>query len=134
MLLEEDIRKILDQLNEGNLIKLAFDGADVFIRILDNSSKVSLVTSVYHGGNYIPSSVRRCLSHKAPGFPPPFVRTFLTIDEHQFRIHLNYLGHTQELTTDFLKELLEEFSRIADNWRLYLDENDKNDLIYVRVK
>lgn len=133
MLLEEDIQKVLDRLAEGELIKLSFDGSDIIIRSLEDFSKVYLMTSVYYGGNYIPSSVRRCLSQKAP-VPHPSIKTYLTVDEQHFQVHLNYLGQTQALSQETLKDLLEEFGRIADNWRLYLDEHDKNDLVYVHIK
>lgn len=135
MLLEENIQKILDHLNDEQPLNLALDGADIWVRFSDHSSKMFLTTSVYYGGNYIPSSVRRCLSHKNPIFRPlPAIRTFLTVDEQHFQVHLNYLGQTQQLSRQALKELLEEFGTIAENWRLYLDEHDKHDLVHVRVK
>lgn len=133
MLIEKDIQQILNQLASGDSIKVAFDGSDIMIRFIDDASKLSLTTMVYDGGNYIPSSVRRCLSHKFP-FPRPSVLTYLTIDENHFQVKLNYLGPSETLTQDHFKELLEEFGWIAEKWRLYLDEHDKNDLIYVRVK
>ena len=64
----------------------------------------------------------------------PSIRTFLKIDEQNYSIHLNYLGHVQALTKGNFNDLLEEFGLIAEKWRAYLDEHDKNDLIYVRVK
>ncbi len=132
MLIEEDIQKILDQLESGKPITLAFDGSDIIIHFLDDASKLFLTTSIYKGGNYIPSGVRRCLSQKAP-IPHPILKTFFNIDEMHFQIHLNYLEKTQELSSQCFKDLLEKFIWIAENWRLYLDEHDKNDLIYVRV-
>lgn len=133
MLIEKDIKKILNQLAEGDVIKVRYDGADILVRFLDDASKLSLMTTVYYGGNYIPSSVRRCLSHKSLVFPTT-IRTYLSIEERQFSIHLNYLGHADDLNQQRLKEIIEEFGFIAEKWRLYLDENDKNDLVYVKVK
>lgn len=131
MLIEKDIQKILTQLASGDAIKVPFDGTDIMIHILDEESKLSLTTLVYDGGNYIPASVRRCLTGKSPVFHPT-IRTFLSIDEQRFQIKLNYLGRAQ--LNDHLKELLEEFGLVAEKWRLYLDEHDKHDLVYVRVK
>lgn len=140
MLIEKDIHKIFNSrfITEDHL-KVDFDGSEVFIRFMDHSSKLSLITVVYNGGNYIPSSVRNCLSHKSPIFQQlpnyrPGIKTFLTVDEQHFQIRLNYLAAPGEtLTYREFKELLEDFGIIAENWRLYLDENDKNDLVYVRV-
>jgi hypothetical protein len=134
MLLEKDIRKLLEHAIEGVPFKINFNGLDIFVKIVDDSSKICLVTSVYHGINYIPGSVRLSLSQKVPLVPPPSIRTFLTIDEQHFQVHLNYLGHTEYVTTDSLKEIVEEFGLLAESWWFYLDQNDKNDLVYVPVK
>lgn len=131
MLIENDIKKILNQLANGKQIKVPFDGSDITIRVIDESSKLVLTTLVYDGQNYIPSSVRRCLSHKF-SFSHMSISTFLTIDEQNFQIRLNYLGHATEVDHENFKELLEEFGIIAEMWRLYLDEHDKHDLVYVR--
>jgi hypothetical protein len=133
MLIEKDIQKILSQLAGGDSIKFPVDGSDIMIRFIDKASKLSLSALVYEGGNYIPSSVRRCLSEKSPIFHPSIL-TYLTVDEQRFQIQLNYLGHSQEMTQQHFKELLEEFGLIAEKWRLYLDDHDKDDLVYVKVK
>ncbi|CUI18018.1 conserved hypothetical protein [Candidatus Protochlamydia naegleriophila] len=133
MLIEKDIKKILNQLAGGDAIDVPFEGSDIRVRFLDDASKLSLTTSIYYGGNYIPSSVRRCLSHKSP-FSHPSIRTYLSIDEQQYQIYLNYLGHPDVLNQRQLKDLIEEFAQLAEQWRLYLDEHDKNDLVHVRVK
>lgn len=133
MLVDKDIKKILSQLAEGDVIKVAYEGSDIMVRFLDTDSKLSFITSVYYGGNYIPSSVRSCLTHNAP-FSHPSIRTYLSIDEQKFQISLNYLGHLNSLDHHNLHELIEEFGSIAEKWRLYLDEHDKHDLVHVRVK
>lgn len=133
MLIEKDIQQILSQLACGDSIKVPFDGSDIMIRIIDEASKLSLSALVYEGGNFIPISVRRCLSSKSPFFHPSIL-TFLTVDEQKYQIRLNYLGHAESLNHHDFKQLLEEFGVMAEKWRLYLDDHDKNDLIYVRVK
>lgn len=133
MLIEKDIQQILTQLAGGDSIKVPFDGSTIMIRVLDGASKLSLTALVYEGGNYIPASVRRCLSHKSPFFHPSIL-TFLTLDEQRFQVSLNYLGHVESLTHHDFKEILEEFGIIAEKWRHYLDDHDRNDLIYVKVK
>lgn len=134
MLIEKDIHKILSHLAGHESVQISFDGSEIFIRFMEAASKLSLTTVVYNGGNYIPSSVRSCVSHKAPIFQAS-IPTFLTLDEPHFQIQLNYIGTANEtLSYVKFKELLEEFGFMAEKWRNYLDEHDKNDLVYVRVK
>jgi hypothetical protein len=133
MLIEKDIQNILNQLAGGSKIRLSFQGSEINVRFLDDATKLSLITSVYKGDNYIPFSVRNCLSHQSP-FSDSSIRTYLSIDEQKYQIHLHYLGHSHMLDSQELKFLLEEFNEIAEKWRIYLDEHDKHDLVHVRVK
>lgn len=134
MIIERDIYKLLGQLSKEQNSHITIDGSDIKIHFAQEVSKLSLSTIVYNGGNYIPSSVRRCLSHKLP-FHHSDIKTFLTIDENHYTVELNYLGlANSRLNYHDFKELLEEFGGIAEKWRDYLDENDKNDLVYVRTK
>lgn len=132
MLIDKDIKRILSQVSGDEPVHIPVDGMDITIRFMDDSSKLFLSTPVYYGGNYIPSSVRNCLSDKIFSSLTT-LRTYLKVDEHQFQVTLNYVGITESLSSMHLKELLEEFGLIAEKWRLYLDEHDKNDLVYVRV-
>lgn len=113
---------------------MPFDGLNITARLVDNDSKLILTTSVYKGDNYIPPSVKQCVSHRIPPFSLSPLPTFLTVDESHFQVNLNYLGRKDSLSRHQLKEIIEEFGGMAEKWRLYLDENDKNDLIYVKVK
>jgi hypothetical protein len=133
MLIEKDIKKILGQLAGKEHIQFAFDGFDILIRFLEDASKLSLKTTVYFGGNYIPTSVRHSVSHKSPTIAAS-IPTFFTIDENNFQIHLHYLGPADAISNTELKSLLEEFGSVAQKWRNQLDEHDRNDLVYVRVK
>jgi hypothetical protein len=56
------------------------------------------------------------------------------VDEPNFHIYLNFLGHLDRMNKESIRLILEEFGRLADEWHLYLDENDKNDLVYIHVK
>lgn len=130
---KEELKKLFHQLVREDMAQIELGGSNIFVRILDNVSTFSLTTQVYFGGNFIPKSVRRCLSQKAP-FVHEKIKTNLSIDEANFKIFLNYLGTLDNLNGEKFKELLEDFSWLADEWRLYLDEHDKNDLVHVRVK
>ncbi len=133
MILETEIRKVFNQLVQTDLAQIKVGGIDVLIRVFDNASKISLSTPVYTGGNFIPKSVRNCLLQKSP-FRSNLIKTSLSVDEGKFEIFLNYLGLLNTLNNESFKELLEEFSWLADEWRLFLDEHDKHDLVYVHVK
>ena len=135
MLLEKDIKKLFQQLLIDQQVHFIVDGTDVNIRIFDHASKLSLSAPVYHGGNYIPKSVRSSLSKKMP-FSTQYehIRTYLTVDEDNFRVFLNYLDRLDHLNNESFRMLLEEFSWIANEWRLHLDEDDKQDLVHIFVK
>lgn len=56
----------------------------------------------------------------------------MTVDEDNFSVSINYLGGLEHLNKRMFVDLLEEFSFLADEWSLFLDEHDKNDLVHVR--
>jgi hypothetical protein len=128
-----NIQQILNQLTSRESVKVSFNDSEIIARLIEDASKLSLTTLVYDGGNYIPASVRYCLSSQSP-FSYPSISTFLTIDEQKFQVKLNYLGQAQPLNPLDFKELLENFNVMAEKWRLYLDTHGKNDLIYVKAK
>ena len=132
MLVERDFRKLVHQLIKEEVAKVALGNSEVVVHILDHASKISLSSSVYIGGNFIPKSVRSCLSQK-PSFEQGHIKTSLTLDEEHFSINLNFLGGLAHLNKRMFVDLLEEFSWLADEWRLYLDEHDKHDLVHVHV-
>lgn len=134
MLAEKKLINLLDRLSKDEeCATITIGDFDIHMRVFNFSSKLSLQTSVYHGGNYIPKSVRQSLSQKI--FPVPNeLSTYLTIDEKHFGVILNYLGVLSIKNKTNIKWLLEEFSIIAEKWRGYLDEQDRNDLIHIPVK
>ena len=129
--MQNDLKKLFHQLHKEEIAHIDLGGSNITVRMIDQASTFSLSTPVYLGGNFIPKSVRRCLSEKSP-FPNGGMKTHFTVDEPNFRIWLNYLGSLDHLNGEKLKNLLEEFSWLAEEWRVYLDEHDKNDLIHVR--
>lgn len=128
-----NFQQVIKHLMNGDIIQLTFNASDIHARYVEDASKLSLSTAVYAGGNYIPASVRRSLSKKFL-VSHPSIQTFLTIDEQAFQINLHFLGEAEFVDHHEFKEIVEEFSEIAEKWRVYLDEHDKNDLIYVRAK
>lgn len=133
MIVQKELRRLLKELTDQESAELTLSFAPIRIRVCDHGSKLALATSVYEGGNYIPKSVRQGIVGRPP-IHPSAIGTFLRIDEDHYQIYLNYLGPLGHLNDTQLQEILEEFNEIADEWRSYLDEHDKNDLIYIHVK
>lgn len=133
MIVEKELKKIFRQLLQDDIVKIDVDGFNITVRIFDQASKLSLSTPVYFGGNYIPKSVRNSLT-KNVAFSRNNIKAFPSIDEGNFQVNLNYLGRLNGLQNEAFRALLEDFSGLAGEWRTFLDEHDKNDLIHVRVK
>ncbi len=131
VVIEEDVKKAYQKMHEQERTSFSVDGWDLFMCSLQDASKLSLTATVYQGGNFIPKSVRENLHHKIPFFSS--IKTAIALDESHFRILLHYIGEDEELTLSAFKELVQEFLEHADWWRLFLDEHDKHDLVYVRV-
>lgn len=132
MLAQKELRKLFNQLLEKEIAHVELGGSNITIRFLVDESKFILTTSVYFGGNYIPNSVRKCLSSSTP-FVKEHMKTYLTVDEGKFQIDLNYIGTLDSMNGEKFKNLLEEFSWLSEEWRLYLDDHDKNDIVHVRM-
>lgn len=137
MLVEKDLKLLFKKLFQDETAHFTVGGSDILIRIFDHASKLSLSTQVYFGGNFIPKSVRACVEQQSSSqspFSKSNMSTYLKIDENNFQVILNYLGKFDHLHSEYFKMLLEEFSWLADEWRFYLDEHDKQDLVHLRKK
>lgn len=132
MLMQNDLKKLFHELAKNEIAHIDLGGSNITMRMIEHASTFALSTPVYFGGNFIPKSVRESLSRKAPFTQVGMIKANLSIDEPNFRIWLNYLGSLDHMTGEKLKAVLEEFSWLADEWRLYLDEHDKRDLVHVR--
>jgi hypothetical protein len=132
MIVEKEFRKLVHQLVKEEIAQIVLGNSEITVHVIDNASKISLSSTVYFGGNFISKSVRKCIT-QTPAFSKGSIITSLVVDEENFRISLNYLGGLNHLNKRMFVDLLEEFSTTADEWRHYLDENDKNDLIYIHI-
>jgi hypothetical protein len=132
MLLDRQVQRLFSDLLRQETITFPLGPEDVVVRIFDSATKISLSVPVYHGDQYIPQSVRRCVTKNVP-LSRGLIGTFLALDEPQYQVNLNYLGADMQLDPHSFKQLLEEFNYIAQEWRYILDENDRNDLVHVRV-
>lgn len=133
MIIHKELQKLFQDLSGQQSVSFTYDGVSLTMSVLDHGSQFLLSTSVYKGGNYIPQSVRKCLTLKNAFSHSPLKIT-LEVDEEHFEIFLHYQGAYNALNEIRFHNLLEDFNDLADEWRLKLDENDKNDLIHVPVK
>lgn len=131
MIVEKEFRKLVHQLVKEEIAKITLGNSEIIVHVLDNATKIFLSSTVYFGGNFIPKSVRKCLT-QTPAFDKGTVKTYMTVDEDNFSVSINYLGGLEHLNKRMFVDLLEEFSFLADEWSLFLDEHDKNDLVHVR--
>lgn len=129
----EEYKALLDEIKSKEAAVISVSGVPVSVQIFDKKSKLALSASVYEGGNFIPHSVRRCIAQKKV-LPFASIKTFLRVNEEDFNISLHYIGPAELMNGGHLKEVVEEFTVLADEWRLYLDEHDRHDLVHVRVK
>lgn len=134
MLLEKDLKRLLSHLGHDHVVQIPIGNNDLTLRIFDHASKIMISTPVYFGGNFIPSSVRKCALHKQPFTKDVDIKTNLNIDENKFLISLSYLDDIENLKQMSFSQVIEDFGYVADEWRLILDENDKNDLVHIPVR
>lgn len=134
MLAQQDLRRTFHKLIRQFSGKIHFSGSEITVNFYDHASKVLLTTPVYLGTNYIPKSVRACISKKES--VSNGLRSHLTIDEDNYRILLNYNGilDRSKDEEEVFKDLIEHFASLAEEWKAVLDEHDKNDLIYIHSR
>ncbi len=130
MLIADELQKLFPELFRDESTQITFDVSDVSVRIFGRQKNVSLSTPVYFGGNYIPQSVRLSLNQSLP-LQNMTLKTFFSIDEENFRIYLHHNNVLESMNDASFRDLLDDFIWIAEEWRLFLDENDRNDLVYV---
>jgi len=133
MLVEKEVKRLYHELIQHEYAQVFLSGSDITVRAFDNHSKIFLTTPIYFGGNYIPKSVRQAIAKTPPFDKDQTIKTSITVDEENFRIFLNFIGAIEILNNKRFHQLLEDFCYLAEEWRIYLDEHDRNDLVYVRA-
>lgn len=133
MVLSKELKRLFSHLLQEDATEISIDGVNISIQAIDRGTKIFLSAPIYLGGNYIPKSVRKSLNERVP-FDQKIIPTFTEINESNFQISLNFSGQTSHLTQQSLQNILDEFGWLANQWRQYLDENDKNDLVHIWVK
>lgn len=134
MVIEHQLDNLSKQLNETDQGFIEVGGMPITVKALDEIFHLLCSTPVYSGGNYIPKSVRASLSSPPRAVASPRLSTFLKIDEENFQVNLHYRGHVDYFDMMKMRGVLQEFSDIAREWQLYLDEQGRHDLVYVYKK
>ncbi len=127
------IKDLVDHLKHNRKADVPVNGFMVAIEYAPVGALLNMKTTVYQAVNYIPPSVRQCLSPQFKGPISP-LRTFLHLDEEKYAVSLNFDESIQHITQDTLTYLLEEFSWVAEEWRRLLEDHDQRDLLHVRAK
>lgn len=133
MILAKDLNKLFNSLLGEGIVQFHIGGSNVSAQLSEQNAKIFLKTSVYEGDHFIPKSVRKCAAGKLP-FSGEWIETKIVFDEENFIIYLTHEAYTTNFNQTNFKDLLEEFSWQADEWRLYLEEHGKHDLIYVHAR
>lgn len=102
-------------------------------KISEAGDEVSLTALLFSGSNYIPHSIRSCLK-VSPPMPVSAIITYITVDESEFEICLKWEGSSSLVDSHEFSSIVSEFGTIAEEWRLYIDENDRRDLVYANRK
>lgn len=125
------IQTLLNSLMLNKKTNLEFNGFNLSFELVEQDEEIHFSTSVYDGDNYVPPSVRSAIGEKVP-FKDNSFSSFLTIDENQFKVVLHHLEPAKNIQPSTFYYQLDHFCFLAEEWRDYLDRNDKRDLIYVR--
>lgn len=124
------IKDMISQLTHHRTVELAMNGFRIVSQLAPLGNTLSLRTVVYEGFNYVPPSVRQCLSGSFLGPASP-LKALLNLNEETFEITLAFSEPVPNLTEESLIGLLEEFTWLGEEWRRILDDHDKRDLVHI---
>lgn len=133
MLISKELKRALFDTSENKITQFSYAGSVFTLRVSEKNQQLKLSAPVYWGGNYIPQGVRACVSKKAP-FDEKIISTYLTIDEPNFSIELHYEGNLSERDDGLFDHHFEEFGFLVNEWKEWLDQHDKNDLVHIYNK
>lgn len=132
MVIQKKINDITKCLSTGSPMYITVANSEIQLRPLEDNKKIGFTTDVYKGENYIPQSVRNSVGKSI--LKNSGISSYLTIDEDNYLIYLNYISSLEGMNQKKFVDEVEEFSWQADEWRLYLDRRDRDDLVYIRSK
>jgi hypothetical protein len=130
----KEVSQVIERLKADRSAHIDIYGSPLSIGLFDEAHKLTLSTVVFHGSNFIPLSVRACLNKKDAPIHPSALPTYITVDEQNSSIILNYIGRWESVTPFTFDRLLDEFCWLAEEWRSFLDEHGRQDLVHIYHK
>lgn len=131
---QHEISQVIGRLKRDKSAQIDIYGSPVSIGLFEEAHKVFLSTVIFHGINFIPLSVRACLNKKDAPIHQSVIPTYVSVDESSCSVKLNYIGNHDSINPQSFDHLLDEFCWLAEEWRSFLDEHGRQDLIYVYHK
>ncbi|MBS0654954.1 MAG: hypothetical protein JSR46_04180 [Verrucomicrobia bacterium] len=101
----------------------------LFLQKIGLGKEFQMNTLVYQGDQFIPYAVRKAANEPIEELQK-YIQPWLTVDEAQFRITLNYKTEIPVDQEQFC-EVLYIFDDLAVKWREIFEEHDRQDLVYV---
>lgn len=132
MITDEQIPSIMETLMNDGFMMVIIEGLNVRLRLWNDGQIVGLSTPVYCGENYIPPSVRGALKQPLAVKSDRYQASF-KLDEKACCILLECQGTWAETAAD-LKLMLYEFTWFACEWKNWLNEKGKGDLLPIYLK
>ena len=132
MIVNKELVKLLHQLVKDETAQIKLGDSNITVNVFENGTKIFLSSPVYCGDNFLPGSIREGLN-KRPDLQQEHIKTYFSIEEEAYQVRLSYIGCLDHLNKRMFIDLLEEFSWLSDEWRIFLEGQDKKDLIYVRI-
>ena len=127
----QSIEQAYDQLQSAQRSRVSVGAFDVAVARSADLQELYLVTPVFHGGGYLPGSVRDAVSQVGLLAAGQGVRAMLALDDEVGEVRLHYqLQWTSDDPSHFVA-LVEEFLAVADEWRRLLDEYGQQDLVWI---
>lgn len=133
MIVQNELLKLINNLCDHDLAAINIDGNSIVVRMVNDASKISLTSVLWHGNNFVPLSVREVVQN-SQRLLNGFNGAKLILNEERSQVYLHYSEAIEELSHHQFTELLEVFSSQTTRWRRILDDNDKRDLIHIRIR
>lgn len=131
MVVQQEVQKLFQNLAYREAAFITVGSVEILVRSIEDGKQLVITTPIYSGGNYIPSKVRHAVALNS--IQSKLIHPKLIIDEDKFEIYLRYTADKPEISLEALKEDLEEFAWLAEEWRIILDEEDRNDRVHIVI-
>lgn len=132
MITNDQLPGIIENLTEKCFAIVMIEGMLIRLSLLEDGDTLHLSTPVFYGDNYIPKSVKEALQSREV-VSSELLKVSFRIDEDSYSVFLNCQGPWIG-NIDSVKEMLYEFSWLAEEWKQWLNEKGKGDLLPIYIK